>query len=119
MCTLETAMTAAAPVVSYAHVAHTNFPTSGTGSITIYGLNFVSRNFSPTAALVGGVCTSTSWITETSLLCDVRGFGSNLRWVVILSRVSGTSGAVLTFDSMPPYFLRSKHQCHYFVAHVS
>ena len=112
-------MTAAAPVVSYAHVAHTNFPTSGTGSITIYGLNFVTRNFSPTAALGGGVCTSTSWITETSLLCDVRGFGSNLRWVVILSRVSGTNSAMLTFDSMPLTSSGIYMKCHYFLAHLS
>ena len=55
-----------APAVS---AVSANLALSGGGSVTVLGLGFAPGEYSQTAAIAAAVCSSTSWVTATTLVC--------------------------------------------------
>ena len=52
-----------------------NAPVRGNPSITLAGLNFGYKDASPLARVIDSGCTSTRWISETTLVCGVAALG--------------------------------------------
>jgi len=66
--TLPQSFTYDAPIVTVLNLV--NAPTTGGGSLTLLGENFAPFNGSPTISLENTRCLSTSWISDTAVLCS-------------------------------------------------
>jgi hypothetical protein len=82
-----------------------NAPISGRSSLGVNGMNFASTNFSPTVWMGTTLCSSTGWVSGTSLSCATAlgggAGGGNQRLLVDLSGTGlyETSAAVFSFDA--------------------
>ena len=89
----------AAPVASS---AISNVPHTGGAAISLLGLNFALSDFTATALLSGGLCTTTSWTSKTMLYCIsrplLRGLASRLV-ILSISSVISTGLRSFSFDA--------------------
>jgi len=89
-----------APTVSFILVGSGNAPGTGGASATISGLSFASFDMTPTAAMAGADCGTSSWASGTTVVClqssssDV----SSSQTTVTVSAVTGTTQHLFTFD---------------------
>ncbi len=87
----------AAPVVS--KVAANAVP-SGSGTVTISGLSFVTVDLTATASLAtADVCGSTAWTSATTVACAPPAYsGSAVRIAVSVGAMVGTLTGQFSFD---------------------
>ena len=106
--TLHVVFTFDAPIVSWA--ASKNFPRSGRSQLLIRGWNFGKGTTTPTAALGGSACVSSSWLSLSTVRCTVApSDGSEptvgVHAAVTLGQVVGTLAELLSYDSPVVTFL--------------
>ena len=73
---------------------------SGSGTVTISGLSFVTIDLTATATLaMADVCGSTAWTSATTVACASRACsGSAVRIAVSVGAVVGTVEGQFSFD---------------------
>jgi hypothetical protein len=88
----------AAPVVTCA--GPSNIVPTGGGSVSLFGLSFISIDVSPSASLERSVsCSSASWISATLIACAPNYYrGGTARIGATLSTVVGTGIGLFSFD---------------------
>jgi hypothetical protein len=88
-----------------------NYPTSHSFSVTISGSNFGSTNLQPSARFGGVSCETTSWLSDTSLICQSLGGAGQADAVVIVNSIAGTGAKLFTFDSAVVTHLGAGNGC--------
>jgi hypothetical protein len=82
------------------HAFSPNQPTTAGGSITLTGKNFGRSNFSPLARLGVTACLTTSWLSDTAMLCRApSGSGALKGMSATIGAVVGTALETFTYDS--------------------
>jgi hypothetical protein len=77
-----------------------NTPLSGSGVVTLLGLNFGSSDSSPTAFLGDTSCSSTRWLTTTAMSCSAAaGSGQALTVKAVAFELTGTQLFGMTYDA--------------------
>jgi hypothetical protein len=77
-----------------------NNPTTGGGSITMVGKNFAPTDASPEAQLGITTCLTTSWLTDSSMICRApAGTGLNHGMTATVGRTPGTQLRSFTYDA--------------------
>ena len=99
---MRTGIACAAPVVS--QVAANAVP-SGSGTVTISGISFVTVDLTATASLAtADVCGSSAWTSATTLACLSHDSGVILMGAsVTVAVVSGTGKPSFSFDGALPF----------------
>ena len=68
--------------------------------MTMLGLNFGTRNYTPTLMTADTACITTSWATSTKVLCMSGGFKSAPRSLqMTLANLVGTAQEMFTIDA--------------------
>merc|ERR550537_708803 len=76
-----------------------NAPHTGDGSVTVTGLGFGVFEYTATAALGSAACSTSSWSSGTSVVCQAREYYEYAGYVeVTVGALSGTGAAVYTWD---------------------
>ena len=76
-----------------------NAPLSGDGSVTVTGLGFGVFEYTATAAFGTAACSTTSWSSASSVVCQASDFYSYPGYVeVTVGAMTGTGAAVHTYD---------------------
>ena len=91
-------MTLTAPVVS--GTDRPNGAVTAHASITVAGINFVGDDLTPTARLGDTACSTTAWLTSTSVACLVPAYGLGQdHWLAVtVNDVPGSMRNAFTFD---------------------
>ena len=81
-----------------------NHPVSRTATVTIHGLNFGSSDPTPAARVyASGLCTTGSWTSATSVICN-HAVSPSVDWsysaALTVSGEVGTFTSAFTFDGM-------------------
>jgi hypothetical protein len=96
--TLEKAFSFDAPAVS--HSPSVNEPTSSGASVTLSGTNFGYMNLTPTVRIGKSVCTTVSWLSTSTVLCDTpEGYGQALAGTLTVTSLLGTKQSYFTYDA--------------------
>jgi hypothetical protein len=86
------------PAVSV--LSQANAPTSGGTDVTLLGLNFVNQDSSPVLRLGSTDCTTSVWVTSSSITCkSAVGTGIGRTAALSIDDHVGTSQASFTFDT--------------------
>ena len=76
-----------------------NAPLTGDGSVTVTGLGFGLFEYTATAALGSAACSTSSWSSASSVVCQARDYYAYAGYVeVTVGAMSGTGAAVHTYD---------------------
>ena len=77
-----------------------NTPQSGGASMTLLGLNFGYSVYTESVSLGGRLCSTSSWMSGTSVRCHVQvAVAADQTSVVTVSAVSGTGLDVFSYDA--------------------
>jgi hypothetical protein len=74
---------------------------SGSGTVTISGLSFVTADPTATASLAAAdVCCSSAWTSATSVACAPQAYGGStaVRTAVSVGAIAGTLTGQFSFD---------------------
>ena len=73
---------------------------AGSSTLTLKGLNFGSTNNTVTVSIGSTPCSTATWLSSTTLLCDVAaGSGSAYPVTAVVNDVYGTLTNVFTYDA--------------------
>ena len=76
-----------------------NAPLTGDGSVTVTGLGFGLFEYTATAALGSAACSTSSWSSASSVVCQASDYYGYAGYVeVTVGAMSGTGAAVHTYD---------------------
>ena len=76
-----------------------NGPTTGGSTLTISGTNLGPDDSSPMAWTGATQCTTTSWMSTTSVACKLpAGSGKSARITAFVANVTGTLPSSFTYD---------------------
>jgi hypothetical protein len=77
-----------------------NAPTSSGASISIFGSNFASLDSSPTIRVGKTICLTSSWISDSALLCrSPAGTGLDNPVAVTIRELVGSQNTIFTFNA--------------------
>lgn len=86
-----------APILS---VTSKNWPMTGGGSVTLYGLNFGYAAVTASIRIASALCMSTSWSTVSHIVCKgPSGVGEKKSVAFTISALMATSLYVFTYDT--------------------
>jgi hypothetical protein len=86
------------PVIT--RVARSNAPTSGSGVVTMHGLNFGVSDKTSTISLAVTACLTSVWTTDTSVMCTTAfGTGKSREIAVTVAAHVGTQHIAFSYDS--------------------
>ena len=89
----------AAPVLT--SLGTVNGPTTGGSTLTVSGMNFGTADMSPTLSIGAAQCTTSSWMSATSMVCRLTGGGGEqaTATAIVASLTSTFLAYSFTYDS--------------------